>query len=124
MGQVLANRKLTCGVDAGPHTEGICGQRLQRTRKLLCVLLREDYPNIFNKRSISDHYVTLPSQFRNKILLSAGNSYIPILLYCFTFIFVDRFHFDLVFVIELKMNNYASAWPILCIPILPYGTNI
>ncbi|KAK7474790.1 hypothetical protein BaRGS_00033971, partial [Batillaria attramentaria] len=55
LGQVES--RPSCGVDARPHSEGICGNTLMRARQNLCFLLYADYPDLFEhrgRRSVDD----------------------------------------------------------------------
>ena len=54
LGQVTGMPRYSCGVDARPHKDGICGESLIRARNNLCILLYNEYPEHFGKRSVND----------------------------------------------------------------------
>nr|AQS80517.1 insulin-like 1B precursor [Charonia tritonis] len=56
LSQVTGMPEYTCGVDARPHLEGLCGPRLTRARDNLCFLLTADFPEYFGKRSVKDFF--------------------------------------------------------------------
>ncbi|PVD28482.1 hypothetical protein C0Q70_11070 [Pomacea canaliculata] len=58
MGQASGSERMPCGVDARPHPNGVCGDRLLRARTNLCILLRKDYPDVFGKRSVDQFPIT------------------------------------------------------------------
>ena len=72
LGQVTGMPRRSCGVDARPHMDGICGQSLVRARNNLCFLLYADYPDHFGKRSVDDIFNYPVDAFAKMNMLGYG----------------------------------------------------